>query len=64
MNAQQFTDTITALKIYGATHVSGVTVGNEYILNAAPGAAKVAAVTYLNGKMAAVSRRFSLSRPY
>ncbi|GAA6028679.1 hypothetical protein JCM8097_007343 [Rhodosporidiobolus ruineniae] len=34
VNAQQQQDILDALKAYGADHVSGVTIGNEYILNA------------------------------
>lgn len=46
-------DTIDALNRYGTKHVSGITVGNEYILNA-PAAGKVAAVAFLVAKMRTV----------
>ncbi|KAL8278806.1 hypothetical protein RQP46_008875 [Phenoliferia psychrophenolica] len=35
VNAEQQTDAINALKIYGSDHVSGVIIGNEYLLNTA-----------------------------
>lgn len=43
--------TLNVISTYGTTHISGVTVGNEYILNALN---PTVAVTYLTAQMATV----------
>ncbi|BGP01034.1 Glycoside hydrolase family 17 protein [Rhodotorula toruloides] len=50
VNAQQQEFVLDALKIYGADHVSGVTIGNEYVLNAAADQ-KTTAINYLVQQM-------------
>lgn len=59
VNEQQKAEALEVLQTYGTDHVSGVTVGNEYLLNAVD---KTAAVEFILSEVADVrvaSRRLS-----
>jgi hypothetical protein len=57
--------TIATLKLYGTRHVSGVTVGNEFILNAPNNAmTSAAAVRFLVTQMATVGFVVCIAFPF
>ncbi|KAI5475540.1 glycoside hydrolase family 17 protein [Pseudohyphozyma bogoriensis] len=52
VNTQQMDYALEAIQIYGTDHISGVTVGNEYILDEGTTAATLAtAITYITDKV-------------
>jgi glucan 1,3-beta-glucosidase len=53
VNEQQKSEALDVLQSYGTEHVSGVTVGNEYLLNAVD---KTAAATFILSEVSDVSR--------
>jgi len=53
VNEQQKSEALDVLQSYGTDHVSGVTVGNEYLLNAVD---KTAAATFILSEVSDVSR--------
>lgn len=53
VNAQQQSQTLEVLQTYGTDHVSGITIGNEYVLDSTD---QTTAVEYLVAQMKAVRR--------
>ncbi|GAA6020538.1 hypothetical protein JCM11491_000787 [Sporobolomyces phaffii] len=59
VNAQQQDWIIDALDKYGVDHVGGVTIGNEYVLNAVSPSDTAVRISYLNSEMSAFRTRLA-----